>query len=216
MKNNISELGKRLKLIRKEAGYKSQLAFAEELGTTRSAYSKYEVGDVLPADTVIQLICTKFNINEHWLRTGEGEMMAKKEDSFLAQLADQYHLDAAQLALVRSFLSLDSDRRNVIIDAIKKAARDIADGSTDQSAALDASCGGTGGKPGESELSGGKTLMSATFAHANKADAADAHHLTDEQRKAIDKELSDYKQELEAEATFSKSPASTTSPAKRA
>lgn len=206
MKKNISELGKRLKLIRKEAGYKSQLAFAEELGTTRSAYSKYEVGDVLPADTFIQLMCTKFNINEHWLRTGEGEMMAKKEDSFLAQLADQYHLDAAQLALVRSFLSLDSDRRNVIIDAIKKAARDIADGSTDNSPALDASCGGTGGK----------TADPARFAQASDAARADARRLTDEQRAAIDKELSDYKQELEAEATSSKSPVSTTSPAKRA
>lgn len=210
-------ISNRMKLFRTSLTPKmSQEKFGSVLGKSQSAYAKYEAGIVEPDDTFIQLMCTKFNINEHWLRTGEGEMIAKKEDSFLAQLAEQYRLDDAQLALVRSFLSLDSDRRNVIIDAIKKAAREIADGSTDNSPALDASYGGTGGKSGGSERSGGKATETAAFPQLNDAARADARHLTDEQRAAIDKELSDYKQELEAEATSSKSEASTTSSAKRA
>ena len=34
----------------------------------------YETGRRVPLDIVIQTICTRFNVDEHWLRTGEGEM----------------------------------------------------------------------------------------------------------------------------------------------
>ena len=39
------------------------------------ALANYEVDRNEPIDAVITLICREFNINESWLRTGEGEMM---------------------------------------------------------------------------------------------------------------------------------------------
>ena len=64
---------KRLKEIRKSIG-DTQTQFAEKLGTSRNAIASYELGKVIPNDTFIQLLCAKFNINEEWLRTGNGEM----------------------------------------------------------------------------------------------------------------------------------------------
>ena len=61
----------RIKKIRKDLGL-NQTEFGEELGVTLAAYSKYETGKVLPDKSIRLLICTKFNVNETWLETGEG------------------------------------------------------------------------------------------------------------------------------------------------
>ena len=61
----------RIKRIRKDLGM-NQTEFGEELGVTLAAYSKYETGKVVPDKSVRMLICTKFNVNETWLETGEG------------------------------------------------------------------------------------------------------------------------------------------------
>ena len=40
----------------------------------QSTVTNYELGLRVPLDVVIQTICKRFNVDEHWLRTGEGEM----------------------------------------------------------------------------------------------------------------------------------------------
>lgn len=41
---------------------------------TQGAVSGYEIGRRVPNDAIIDLICREFNVNETWLRTGEGPM----------------------------------------------------------------------------------------------------------------------------------------------
>ena len=36
--------------------------------------AQYELGRNEPIDAVLSLLCKEFNVNENWLRTGEGEM----------------------------------------------------------------------------------------------------------------------------------------------
>jgi transcriptional regulator with XRE-family HTH domain len=50
----------------------NQTEFGEAIGVTLAAYSKYETGKVLPDKTTRMLICSKFNVSETWLETGEG------------------------------------------------------------------------------------------------------------------------------------------------
>lgn len=61
----------RIKKIRKDLNM-NQTEFGEAIGTTLAAYSKYETGKVLPDKTTRMLICSKFNVSETWLETGEG------------------------------------------------------------------------------------------------------------------------------------------------
>ena len=62
----------RIKQIRKDANM-NQTEFGEAIGVTFSALSKYEQGKVVPDKSVRLLICSKFNVSETWLETGEGD-----------------------------------------------------------------------------------------------------------------------------------------------
>lgn len=70
-------MNERIKKIRKELGL-TQHEFAERLNIGRGTLANYEVGRNEPIDAVISLICREFDVNEHWLRTGEGEMFIQK------------------------------------------------------------------------------------------------------------------------------------------
>ena len=67
-------INERIKAIRKKTGL-SQTDFAERLGTTRGVITNLEGASRTPNNSTILAICKEFNVNEEWLRTGEGEMM---------------------------------------------------------------------------------------------------------------------------------------------
>lgn len=67
----------RIKELRKALGL-TQQDFSERIGVKRNTVAQYEIGRNPPNDTVITLICREFNVNEEWLRTGEGEMFKPK------------------------------------------------------------------------------------------------------------------------------------------
>ncbi len=69
--NNI--VTKRLKQLRK-ALKMNQTNFAKQLGLTQTAYSMIENGVNPLSDRHIKVICSAYNVNEDWLRTGDGEM----------------------------------------------------------------------------------------------------------------------------------------------
>lgn len=48
--------------------------FASKLNVTQAYISKITNKGSVPSDRLIEDICEKFNVNETWLRTGEGEM----------------------------------------------------------------------------------------------------------------------------------------------
>lgn len=67
----------RIKKIRKELDI-TQQEFADRIGIKRGGVANYEIGRNEPADAVISLICREFNVNEHWLRDGTGEMFVQQ------------------------------------------------------------------------------------------------------------------------------------------
>ena len=69
-------MNERLKKLRKSLDL-TQQAFANRIGIARGNIGAYEVGKNAPSDAVISLICREFNVNEKWLRTGEGDMFFK-------------------------------------------------------------------------------------------------------------------------------------------
>ena len=63
----------RIKKIRKEVKL-TQVQFGEKIGVKGNTVTNYESGLRTPTDAVIKSICREFNVDENWLRTGEGEM----------------------------------------------------------------------------------------------------------------------------------------------
>lgn len=82
MKDRIKALRKALDMTQQE--------FADKIGLKRNSVASYEIGKNYPMDTVILSICREFNVNEEWLRTGEGEMFIQlpEEDEVAAYVSD--------------------------------------------------------------------------------------------------------------------------------
>ena len=66
MYNRIKQIRKALNLTQDE--------FGKRIGYTRGAVTNIELKKVEPKPLMIDLLCREFNVNENWLRTGEGEM----------------------------------------------------------------------------------------------------------------------------------------------
>ena len=64
-------MNERIKRLRSKLEM-TQQEFADRLGIKRGTLANYEIGRNEPIDAVISLICKEFNVNEAWLRTGEG------------------------------------------------------------------------------------------------------------------------------------------------
>lgn len=79
MNERILELRKSLNL--------SQTDFGEQIGMKASSISDIENNRVQISDRTIIAICSKFNVNEEWLKTGNGNMFLeydKKHDEFFS------------------------------------------------------------------------------------------------------------------------------------
>ena len=79
----------RIKQVRQMSG-KTQLQFAEEIGLSRNYIAMIEIGQREPSDRTIADICREFNINESWLRTGEGDMQTpvSRDEAIAAFMGD--------------------------------------------------------------------------------------------------------------------------------
>ena len=69
----MSKVNERIKKLRKSLGL-TQQEFSDRIKVKRNTVATYEMGRSMPSDAAISLICREFNVNETWLRTGDGEM----------------------------------------------------------------------------------------------------------------------------------------------
>lgn len=76
-------MNERIKDLRKSLGL-TQLEFGEQVGVKANTIGNYEIGLRTPSDAVIRAICREFNVNEDWLRTGEGEMFNPQDEKLAA------------------------------------------------------------------------------------------------------------------------------------
>ncbi len=106
------EFNDRLKIVRKRLGL-TQQEFADKLGIKRGAIANYEIGRNTPIDAVITLICREFNINEVWLRTGEGG-----EDSMFTKVDedDRYSINLGKLS------TTDNETAQRMVNAIAESS----------------------------------------------------------------------------------------------
>lgn len=107
----------RLKKIRKSL-HLTQQEFADKLGITRSTVATYETGKSNPSDAAVSLMCKEFNINETWLRTGEGDMFIEQTAdeqiaTFIGDLLKDEE-DSFKRRLISGLCALDDDGWDVL------------------------------------------------------------------------------------------------------
>ncbi|CUM75660.1 helix-turn-helix domain-containing protein [Roseburia faecis] len=104
----------RLKEIRKiNPDGKTQETFANYLGISKENIASYESGRRNPSDSFIKLVCEKCNVNEDWLRTGNGEMFMPetKDEQISKMLADVMKSEDGNFKkkLISALAQLDKD-----------------------------------------------------------------------------------------------------------
>lgn len=110
----------RIKKIRKDKGL-TQVEFGEKIGVKGNTVTNYENGLRNPTDAILHSICREFNVNEEWLRTGEGEPYVEADDKLSVYMAkisggsDEFIKD-----LIMPYMDLDKTS--------KEALRKLADG----------------------------------------------------------------------------------------
>lgn len=113
----------RIKKLRKALGL-TQQEFADKLGVSRVNIAGYESNTRRPSDAAISLMCREFNVNEAWLRTGDGDMFAdlSREDEladFFADLLDTD--DVFKQRFIVAISKLDSSWWKMLEQAAREA-----------------------------------------------------------------------------------------------
>lgn len=117
MKDRFKELRKELNVTQQE--------FADKLKISRNFVAQIEMGSKVPSDRTIDDVCREFNVNEEWLRTGNGDMFVPgiKDKQISAMLADVMKSgeDSFRHRLVSALTRLDDegwDNLEKLIDMI--------------------------------------------------------------------------------------------------
>lgn len=121
-------MNQRIKQLRLSLGL-TQQEFADKLGIKRGAIANYELGRNEPIDAVVTLICKTFDVNEQWLRTGEGKMLIEltpdeKLAAFTAQLQRE---DDFKRRFVAALSTLDPEDWEMIQRVVDKLAQKKTD-----------------------------------------------------------------------------------------
>lgn len=117
----------RIKKLRKELLHLTQQEFADRLKISRNNIASYETGKSNVGNSVISLICKEFNVNEDWLRNGNGEIfisiseeaeyeraaadIAKNNDiEIMSLLVEYWKLDDTSKEIFKNYLRNVSER----------------------------------------------------------------------------------------------------------
>lgn len=109
----------RVRTLRKELSL-TQSDFGKRVGVGKTAISKIEKNENSLTDRMFNSICREFNVNEDWLRSGDGDMFLPFEDD-VAEMVSQL-LEVSNpfydliLDMMVSFNELDDKGKQAICD----------------------------------------------------------------------------------------------------
>ena len=111
-----NDIGKRIGAVIEALGIK-KVQFAERIKVDQSFISQLVSGKRNPSDRTVADICREFNVDENWLRTGEGEMFVQlSEDAEFIQILSEIEVsdDDFIKALLRSYWRLSDNEKAAI------------------------------------------------------------------------------------------------------
>ena len=113
-------MNERIKTLRKALGLTLD-KFGERVGLKKSSLSQIENGVNGVTDQLFKSICREFNVNENWLRTGEGEMFNSTDTEYAAMI-DRIMVGENEFAknIFKMFTTLDEADWDALHKIIQK------------------------------------------------------------------------------------------------
>lgn len=117
-------MNNRIQQIRKSLGL-NQSDFGSRIGLSRDSIANIEGGRIEIKDVVIKLICKEFNINEEWLRTGNGEpYIPQTQNQEIMAFANDVMSEETE-SFRKRFVTAISKARPEFWDELEKVVDDI-------------------------------------------------------------------------------------------
>ncbi|WP_369354395.1 helix-turn-helix domain-containing protein [Lysinibacillus capsici] len=107
-------MNERMRYLRKTLGF-NQKEMGDKIKLSQTHISSLENGARDATDRIISDICREFNVNEQWLRTGEGEIFIQPETFSLDEYAQKSQLSELELDIIKSYMDLNKDVRQAIL-----------------------------------------------------------------------------------------------------
>lgn len=114
----------RIKQVRKHFGY-SQTKLGELLGVSRDVVNNLENSRLKrpeQKEPLYQLLCQKLDVDEHWLRTGEGIPFPETADNVLQFSAAHPNMSDVDKTLMEAYFSLSEDQKEVFLQYCLRVA----------------------------------------------------------------------------------------------
>lgn len=108
-------INSRVKTVRNQLGL-TQIEFGRKTGISQGHLTSIENDKRTVTEKTLKVICATFNVNEEWLRTGNGEMFVEDDNALLSQLSKQYNLDDFSRRFVETYIKLPEAQRKAVKD----------------------------------------------------------------------------------------------------
>lgn len=109
-------INERVKHFRKDVLHISQTEFANALGMKQTGVSYMERDGSTVTDQTIKAICLLYNVNEEWLRNGNGPMYVKPGTFSLDDFVKSHGMTDFELEIVKTYFELDPILRQKLVD----------------------------------------------------------------------------------------------------
>jgi transcriptional regulator with XRE-family HTH domain len=86
----------------------TQKDFGDKITLAQTYLSQIEKGNRNVTEKIFKIICHEFNVNEEWLRTGDGEMFNSYSDNILFDISKKYKLDELDEKILLSYIKLNA------------------------------------------------------------------------------------------------------------
>ena len=115
------KIGIRIKEVRKDQNM-TQTEFGEKIGVKGNTITGYENGTRRPSDSVINYICLLFDVDQTWLRTGEGEKYLSIPDSRseLERLFSNQECNNLEIKFLTAYFGLKKKERKALCELLVK------------------------------------------------------------------------------------------------
>ena len=126
------EINERIKIVRKHF-CPNQTEFGRRIGLTQASVTFIENGKREVSEKHIKIICSEFRVNEDWLRTGDGDMIAGDKEPDPDILAFTDFLDQSMNVkkkkilghIARTLERMSDDDLKALCDTLCGIAEDI-------------------------------------------------------------------------------------------